>query len=159
MFVTQKMVLIDLLVLEENVEDVSKLIIKAGYFEPTTYSSISADDAWHTESTTDKKRMLSAFQKDAQAIKMYFDPQGDFKSPKSRTQNEIYTIPVISDMIRQYVQKKRQLEERAAVIRRQKEDYAVIGFNLIKSILKNLFCGLILYSLLQSGFSKILVLN
>ncbi len=125
MFVTQKMVLVDLLVLEENVEDVSKLIINAGYFEPSTYSSVSDDDAWHTESTTDKKRILSAFQKDAQTIKMYFDPHNKFKNTKESTQKEVMPIPAISDMIRQYVQKKRQLEERATVIRRQKEDYAV----------------------------------
>ncbi len=124
MFVTQKMILVDLLVLKENIEEVSELIVKAGYFEPTTYSAVATgnEGTWMSENTLDKKKLLSAFQKDAQDIKMYFDPRNECSFPKAK---ELYPIPKMGDTIRQYVLKMRQLEERARLIKRQKEDVAV----------------------------------
>ncbi len=126
MFVTQKMVLLDVLVLQKDIEDVSKLIVEAGYFEPSSYSSMAlqTDKQWIQENTAEKKKLISNLLKEAQDLQHFFDPQNKFEVPD--TQKEVvYTIPMMGDTIRQYITKKNQLEERSARIRKQKEDIAV----------------------------------
>ncbi len=126
MFVTQKMVLLDILVLQKDIEDVSKLIVEAGYFEPSSHSSVAlqTDKQWVQENIAEKKKLISTLLKEALDLKHFFDPQDKFEI--SDTQKEVlYTIPMMGDTIRQYTLKKIQLEERIERVRKQKEDIAV----------------------------------
>ncbi|MGL5955490.1 MAG: V-type ATPase 116kDa subunit family protein, partial [Brevinema sp.] len=126
MFVTQKMILLDVLVLQKDIEDVSQLIVESGYFEPSSYSSVvlqGEEKEWTLENTTDKKKMITTLYKEAQDLQLFFDPHHN--QTVGDTQRTIYPIPSIGEMIRQYSLKKTQLEERSYRIRKQKEDVAI----------------------------------
>lgn len=124
MFTTQKMVLLDVLVLQKDIENVSKLIVEAGYFEPSSHSSIdiNQEHLWTHENIGDKKKILSTFYKETLDLQAFFNAGSILTSQPSK---QVLTIPAIGEKIRQYTLKRQQLEERANRIRKQKEDIAI----------------------------------
>lgn len=126
MFVTQKMILLDILLLQKDVEDVSKLIIESNFFELSAYSSLASDteNKWSHENTTGKKKLIYDLQKSNQELELFFHP---YRTGSLLITNETpaYTIPFMSDTIRQYKTKKDQLEERYYLIKKNKEKVAI----------------------------------
>lgn len=126
MFVTKKMALLDILILQKDIENVSQLIVKAGCFEPSEFSSISSDKEkrWIHENITDKKKIISSLKKDVQELEFFFASFGFASLPVNKEQTT-YLIPTMGDTLRQYLSKKKQLEDRHLRIKKQKEETAV----------------------------------
>ncbi len=125
MFVTQKMILLDVLVLQKDVEDVSQLIVESGYFEPSVFSTLAldTDKQWQHENTVDKKKIIAVLQKTVDELQSYFGQY--YLDPVKRENDTILAIPIIGDTLRQYKTKKDQFESRAQLIRKQKEEIAI----------------------------------
>jgi hypothetical protein len=126
MFVTQKMILLDILLLQKDVEDVSKLIVESKYFEISAYSSVASETEkqWSHENATGKKKLIADLQKSIQELDLFFTPYRT--TPLLVSKDKVaYTIPFMSDTVRQYKTKKDQLEERFYLIKKRKEETAI----------------------------------
>ena len=126
MFVTQKMILLDILLLQKDVEEVSKLIVESKYFEISAYSSVASETEkqWSHENATGKKKLIADLQKSIQELDLFFTPYRT--TPLLVSKDKVaYTIPFMSDTVRQYKTKKDQLEERFYLIKKRKEETAI----------------------------------
>lgn len=125
MFVTKKMVLLDILVLQKDIEAVSKLMVKSGYYEPSIHSAVSVNTEvrWAHENITDKKKILSTLSQHAKELYSFFEHYNT--TPIINKNTEMQTIPAIGDSLRQYKLKKEQFENRIYQFKKQKEEIAV----------------------------------
>jgi len=129
MFSTQKMLLLDILVLQNNVEDVTQLIIETGNFEPSIYSSIVAIDEqkWTKEDSIDKKRNITELKKNSQSLYEFYKNYLilNKENPIIKEDQTVLTPPIIGDLLRRYQTKKMSFTDRYDSIRKRKEEIAI----------------------------------
>lgn len=125
MFTTQKMLLIDLLVLEKDVDNISKILVEFGQFELSSHSSLTFSDKWHIQPIHQKKRMISDLQQEAKELQEFYLQHASQIPMFFEENSEDLGLPAITEFIRTYKREKLNFLEQYNAIRKNKEWYAV----------------------------------
>lgn len=127
MFTTQKMFLMDLLILEKHKEAVSKSIVEAGILEPSVHSYFAKDSAqWAGGGAPEGKKMIADYERYAGELNAFFSPYAPdgAKAPDS-ADAEALAIPIIGDLLRQYQNKYSSYNTGFSTLKKRKEGIAV----------------------------------
>ncbi|MGL4393876.1 MAG: V-type ATP synthase subunit I [Brevinema sp.] len=123
MFTSQKMLLIDLLVLKKDMDKISKDIVEFGQFEISPHSALLQNHSWNTDPLNDQKRMIADFQRVSQDLIQFYQA---FQSvPYLYEHKEDLTLPNIGGYLRNYKQDVQRFQASYKEIRSRKEAYAV----------------------------------
>ncbi|MGL4367833.1 MAG: V-type ATP synthase subunit I [Brevinemataceae bacterium] len=127
------MLQIDLLILKNNIDSVSQLILDTIEFEPSVSSSIADQDQeyWIRENPIEQKKKIAEFQKDADELYKFYQKYPS-NNAGSKLENSEISLISIREMLYQYHVKKNLFIDRYSKIKKRREEIAVkiAGLNM-----------------------------
>lgn len=128
MFTSQKMFLIDLLVLKKDENKVSQFVVESGIFEPSSLSFFVDDpEKWVKEQNSDKKKIMTDYERYAVEIKNFFEKYASNERNDATLLHykSQLSIPAIGDILRSHQNKAAYFQDKFMTVRKKKEEVAV----------------------------------